>query len=190
MSQTWIVPDQTLGPTHTTFLGQIHARGRALVWPPAFPLLTAGAVTIERCTGPARSRNDSGLAAIVTNPTGDARMLLPADCGYDHVPNASTGSYLSLTVPHHGGRAPSARVPTSAGRASGRCVYSTGAGNTYKHPYPHVVLAHTGVFASEKQTDNRDPSGLGHVHLYWNVGDPQADPVCGGVSCKLTCHQR
>ena len=182
--------DQKLGPSHTTCLGQIHSSGRALVWPPGLATLTAGAVTIERCTGPARSRNDSGPAAIVEKPVDGARMLLLADCGYDHVPSASGGPFVSLTVPHHGGRAPSASVPASAGRASGRCVYSTGAGNTYKHPHRHVEFAHAGLFVGELRTEYRGPSGLGHVHLYWDLSDPNADPACGGASCQLTCHQR
>lgn len=190
--RTWIVPYQKkLGPTHLVFVGQIYASGRVLVWPAGLASVTAGAVTIERCTGPASSRNDSGLAAIVEGVEDGARMLLPADCGYDHVPSAATGPYVSLTVPHHGGRAPSTTIPTSAGRSSGRCVYSTGAGNTYKHPYRHVELAHAGLFAAERRTEHRtNPPGLGHVHMYWDASDPPADPACGGLSCELTCHQR
>jgi hypothetical protein len=185
---TWIVPHQKLGPTHITFLGQIHATGRALVWPPQLSQLVVGDVSIERCTGPPRSRNDSGLAIAVTQSDG-SRMLLPADAGYNHVPSAS-GSFASLTVPHHGGRTPSSSVPASDARASGRCAYSTGAGNSYHHPYRNVVLAHAAAWAHDLYTEHRDPSGLGHIHLYWDPQTTNAHPACGATTCQLTCHQR
>jgi hypothetical protein len=188
LDRTWIVPKQKMGPTHTTFLGQIHARGQVLVWPPGLAAVSAGDVTLEQCTGPPGSRNDSGLAMVVDHADG-SRMLLPADCGYTHVPSAG-GSFASVTVPHHGGRSTFHAVARSDGRGSGRCAYSMGAGNSYKHPLRQVEAAHRAAWATELRTEHRTPAGLGHVHLYWDASDPQADPRCQGARCDLTCQQR
>jgi hypothetical protein len=189
LDRTWIVPRQRMGPSHTTFLGQILARGRVHVWPNGLVSVRSGDATVERCTGSRRGRNDSGLAVVVHDGDGEARVLLPADAGYDHVPSAA-GAFASLAVPHHGGRASARAVPGSDGRASGRCVYSYGAGNSYAHPFPAVTAGHAAVWVSDLETPARGGGGLGHVHVYWDAGDPDAHPACGGASCDLTCQQR
>jgi hypothetical protein len=188
LNRTWIVPRQPIGPSHTAFLGQIHAGGRILVWPAGLASISLGMLTIEACTGPQSSRNDSGLAVSIERSDG-SRMLLPADCGYDHVPNA-VGPFASVTVPHHGGRSPSAIVPASDGRASGRCVYSLGAANSYGHPLAATEQLHRLAWPHELRTDRRGPSGLGHVHLYWDSHDPTANLGCAGTGCDLGCEQR
>jgi hypothetical protein len=193
----WLAPRQTLGVTHNAFVGKIHAAGGALLlWPARLPRYTVRGVTLEQCTGAAKSRNDSGLALVVEG-AGDRsaeRMLFPADAAYDVIPSAAL-DFTHLVVAHHGGRTGSSFVPHSDGRACGRLVYSYGLPNRH-HPFASVVTAHAAVWANDLRTATRGPSGLGHVHLYWDDLDLDADPTCrtgvpcGGGLCDLTCQQR
>ena len=158
------------------------------MWPAGLPELEVGALKIEACTGPPSSRNNSGLAMIVRHPNG-SQMLLPGDCRYNNVPSAR-GKFTSIVVPHHGGRTRSTFVPSSDGLVAGRCVYSVGAGNQWQHPFESVVDDHVGIYVAELSTADRDTSGLGHVHLYWDQNQPDAHAGCGGHDCDLGCHQR
>ncbi|HEY2142265.1 MAG TPA: hypothetical protein VGG98_09425 [Solirubrobacteraceae bacterium] len=185
---TWIVPRQPIGAVHTVMLGALLAEGHVLVWPRDLGALDVGAVRIEACTGPRSSRNDSGLAMILTHPDG-SQMLLPGDCRYDSIPSAR-GRFASIVVPHHGGRTRSKFVPTSDGRAAGRCVYSVGDPNQWDHPFPSVLADHAGVYAAELFTAVRAPEGLGHVHLYWDESQSEQLLGCGGGECDLRCTQR
>ncbi len=188
LDRTWIVPRQKMGASHTAFLGRILLRGNVIVWPAGLAAVTSGPLTIERCIGPPSSRNDSGLAVVVGKDDGSL-MLLPGDCSYDRIPSSSS-MFLSVVVPHHGGRTRSKSIASSDGRSFGRCVYSIGAGNTYHHPFAAVEAAHRAVWAHELKTEHRKPSGLGHVHMYWAAGQLTADPACNGAHCDLTCQQR
>jgi beta-lactamase superfamily II metal-dependent hydrolase len=186
---TWLVPNQgALGPTHVAFLGNLHRSGRVLVWPSQLSSMRVQGVTIERCTGPASSRNDSGLAMIVESSNG--RMLFPGDAGYQNVPSA-VKDFTSVVVPHHGGRTPRRQVVAASDNQShGRLVYSYGPGNTYRHPLARVVADHHPVWSTDLRTEHRHNGGLGHVHLYWSAGQAPAHPACRGRQCDLTCHQR
>lgn len=186
---TWLVPRQNgvLGPTHATFLGDVHRHGRVVVWSGHPSSIAEGGLVMERCTGPRSSRNDSGIALVVEARSG--RMLFPGDCGYDHVPSARQ-TFTSVVVPHHGGRAKSSFVVPSDGRPSGRLVYSYGRGNSYGHPFPQIEQLHSAAWRDDRRTEHRDSSGLGHVQLYWDPSDRDATPRCGGRQCDLTCHQR
>lgn len=187
LKRSWVVPRQRIGPTHTAFLGRLHASGRVIVWPAGLPAAGGGDVRIERCTGPPSSRNDTGLALVWEPDRG--RMLFPGDSAYTHVPSAGL-DWTSVVVPHHGGRTSLKLVAASDGRAAGRLAWSYGTGNRYQHPLPQVVQAHAGGWAQQLQTPTRGPAGLGHVHLYWDPADPDAPPPCAGANCELTLQQR
>jgi hypothetical protein len=193
LDQTWVVPRQgnTLLSSHLTFLAQLlRGNGRVLVWPEALPSVTAGSVTVERCTG--TTRNNSGLAMTFRNREGEqGSMLFPADSRYDCIPIAATQAFTSLVASHHGGRTKSTFVPASDGAAHGRLVFSVGAGNSYKHPLPSESQAHNAAWGNYRtlSTDNRI-GPLGHVHLYWSQSEPPAAPGCGGNICQLVPCQR
>lgn len=193
LASTWIVPrhDNSLGPVHATFLGKIRSQGRALIWPQAVDDISAGDLTVLRCTGRPKQRNSSGLALLLERQSEGmwARMLFPGDCAYDHVPRSRL-DYTHVVVPHHGGRTGSTFVPAPDGVTCGRLVYSYGANNSYGHPFPDVVRDHACLWATDLRTEARDSSGLGHIHLYWDEATPDAHPPCGGRLCQLTCHQR
>jgi hypothetical protein len=195
---TWLVPKQKLGVSHNAHIAKIGAAGGALLyWPAGLPSATAGALTVEKCAGSPKSRNNSGLALVVEGPDERAgeRMLFPADARYEDVPSSGL-DFTHLVAAHHGGLTRSHIVPRSDGRACGRLVYTYGRPNRNRHPIGSVVTAHAAVWATDLRTENRGPSGLGHVHLYWDDTDPNADPLCwtgrGGATgmCDLTCQQR
>jgi hypothetical protein len=194
LDQTWVVPRQgnTLLSSHLTFLAQLlRGNGSVLVWPEALPSVTAGSVTIERCTG--SGRNNSGLAMTFRSREGEQdSMLFPADSRYDCIPLAATQAFTSLVASHHGGRTKSTFVPASDGAAHGRLVFSVGAGNTYKHPLASESQAHHAAWGNYRSlsTDNRIGS-LGHVHLYWSQSGPAAVPLChASPRCQLLPRQR
>lgn len=193
MARTWIVPrhDNSLGPVHTRFLGDLLAVGKVLVWPDGLPEMTVGRVTLARCTGSVGNRNDSGLAMTLGTPPGQegGPMLFPGDAGYQHVPGADS-TFTSVVVPHHGGQTRSTWVPSSDGLDTGRLVYSYGAGNSYLHPLTEVQRAHKPTWRQRLHTPLRGPEGLGHVHLCWDAGSRDAEPPCRGRDCDLTCRQR
>jgi hypothetical protein len=190
---TWIVPRQsnTLGAVHATFLGRLLQHGRVLAWPAHLRSLQIGCYELMSCTGARSSRNNSGLALAVehTDTHETLRILFPGDCSYDHVPGSNGAALTSLVAAHHGGKIGSTFAPTPDGLPCGRLVYSYGAGNVYDHPTPTGRDLHN-AWQQVLETPNRDASGLGHVHLYWDVNAPNATPACNGGGCCLTCHQR
>ena len=193
LDRRWIVPrhDGQLGAVHTRLLGELHQRGRLLVWPRGLPSAAGDGILVEQCAGSPSDRNNSGLALVIAGRTNDegARMLFPGDAAYGHVPSAG-GELTSLAVPHHGGRTPSSQVPRPDGARPGRAVFSYGAGNCYWHPLADVGREHQRDWKRRLHTAARDRRGLGHVHLYWNEADPDAEPPCGGAACDLGCHLR
>lgn len=188
----WIVPRQDMGAVHTRLLGDLHSRGRLLVWPGDLASIRGQGLELVQCTGPRGNRNNSGLALLLERSADghDAHMLFPGDAGYGNVPGAD-GEFTSIVIPHHGGRTPTTAIPTPDGSRPGRLVLSYGAGNEYWHPFPDVGRAHKEAGWKQRlHTALRDKDGLGHVHLYWNETDPPADPPCRGHGCDLSCRQR
>lgn len=202
--QTWIVPRQDgngLGAVHRTFLGRLRQNGTVLVWPKSLTSLNRNDYEVVQCTGPARNRNDSGLALILNRPERETsqRMLFPGDCSYEHIPPAQAGAFTSLVCPHHGGRTGSSFVPAPDGNPAGRLVYSYGQANCHGHPFPEVRADHLAEgWHDSRETPHRcppvtlqsPPHILGHVHLYWEIAGRYEHPGCGGNGCQLTCHQR
>jgi hypothetical protein len=194
---TWLAPRQKLLVTHNAFVGKIGAAGGTLLlWPANLRSHREGGLTVEHCTGSTKGRNDSGLALVVEgrDERADERMLFPADARYDFVPSAGL-DFTHLVVAHHGGRTGSTFVPRSDRRTCGRLVYSYGLPNRH-HPFASVEADHAAIWAHDLRTATRGSSGLGHIHLYWDDLDPDADPccragaACGGGPCDLTCQQR
>ena len=194
LHQTWVVPRQgnTLLSSHVSFLAQLLRCGaNVLVWPETLPSVSAGRITVERCTG--TGRNNSGLALTFRNRKySPGAMLFPADSRYDCIPLAATQAFTSLVASHHGGRTKSTFVPASDGAAHGRLVFSVGAGNTYKHPLASESQAHHAAWGNYRtlSTDNRI-GPFGHVHLYWSQSGPATVPLCLATPrCQLLPCQR
>jgi hypothetical protein len=190
----WIVPRQNgrMGAVHTRLLGDLHSRGRLLVWPGHLTSISDRGLVLGQCIGSLEDRNNSGLALVLEgNVDGqDARMLFPGDAGYANVRGADR-DFTSIAIPHHGGRTPTTQIPASDGLSPGRLVLSYGAGNAYWHPFPDIGRDHRGAGWKQRlHTARRDEHGLGHVHLYWSEDAPPAVPSCGGQDCDLGCHQR
>jgi hypothetical protein len=190
----WIVPRQSgrMGAVHTRLLGDLHSRGRLLVWPGHLTSISVRGLVLEQCTGSPGDRNNSGLALVLEGKVDgkDARMLFPGDAGYDNVRSAG-GDFTSIVIPHHGGRTPTTQILMSDGLGVGRLVLSYGGGNAYWHPFPDVGRDHRRAgWKRRLHTALRDEQGLGHVHLYWDEADPAAAPPCHGQHCDLSCHQR
>jgi hypothetical protein len=191
--RTWIVPRQapSLGPIHKTFLGRILQHGgTVLVWPRhGLASVRAGPCELLKCTGAPSSRNDSGLALVLERAVDgmSGRMLFPGDASYDRIP--ISGDFTHVVVPHHGAKTHAASAPGPDGLPFGRLVYSFGAGNSYEHPVAATRQLHK-AWPEVRATALRHPSGLGHVHVYWDSSAPAAHPPCGGKHCTLTCHNR
>lgn len=190
----WLAPRQKVGVTHNAHIAKIHAAGGSmLLWPSGLAARTSGALTVEKCTGGPSNRNYSGLALIVEGPEGK-RILFPADARYQDVPGSAL-DFTHLAAAHHGGLPTPRNVPPSDRAICGRLAYSYAQPNTYHHPVAAVEAKHAAVWSYDLRTEHRRPSsGLGHIHLYWDDADPDADPRCiaGGCTgtCDLTCQQR
>ncbi|HEX6702854.1 MAG TPA: hypothetical protein VF101_19155 [Gaiellaceae bacterium] len=203
-NQPWIVPQQGvtgIGAVHRTFLARLLQNRTVLAWPSGRTSFPSGPYEIFKCTGPAGSRNDSGLALVVERTTNGEtqRILLPGDCAYRHVPHASTRTFTSIVAAHHGGRTSGNVMPQPDGSPSGRVVYSYGRDNQWGHPFDSVRNDYTDAhWYPALETSSRcpprsaalPPNVLGHVHLHWEEDDPDVVPGCGGGQCQLGCHQR
>lgn len=198
LSNEWIVPRQILTPGHVALLAAIAGAG-GKVWflPSTFVGKWFGQIYLELCTG--SGRNHSGIALTLSeHPNGSGQhILMPGDADYQHIPSFVGGTqYLSVVVPHHGGKLKSTTFPTCPGRQSSRLVYSAGPGNTYGHPHPATRLAHHGVGWHDpsvscvapirvRETSDRSSAGLGHVLLGWTPHFSAPPLPCGAKFCQL-----
>lgn len=134
IKQTWIVPRQHLGGVHRTFAQHVHQNGQLLIWPDNLRQLTAGQVTVVKCTG--NGRNHSGLAMILhehKNESGQ-KMLFTGDARYNVIPQSSTLPFTNIIVPHHGADMRNKFTPACPKTSHARLAYSYGRGNSYHHP--------------------------------------------------------
>lgn len=136
LTQTWIVPRQTLGPKHKAFAADILSQGGRLLIVPNAPRTyqatnAAGqSLRLRRGTGAPSDRNRSGLVLSVED--GLARSgrgwLLTGDAGYDAISLPISTGLAAVVVPHHGatmGAKSDAAIPSPA-RAYHRLCYSFG----------------------------------------------------------------
>lgn len=185
----WIVPEQTIGPFHLALTLAIwDAGGRVIVWPASWRgVLDIGPIAIGLCSG--SDRNESGLAVLVRTYSGN--VLLPGDCGYEHLPDfwpGSTGAprLQGLVAPHHGGITSALRTRSIPGPASAwsKLAYSYGKPNTYGHPRDLVTADHVGAGWTPAMT--RESHVLrprqGHV---WLTPTPFVPPCNLGYSGRV-----
>lgn len=202
--RTWIAPRQKLGSLGAKLMAQIvQAGGRLLFLPAAFVGRWFGPIHLELCNG--SGKNNSGIAVTLSergNGRGE-KILFPGDAEYQFIPSFSGGaSYLSVVAPHHGGVMKTTQpFPICPQQSFSRLVYSAGPKNSYKHPKPATRQAHDNADWRDpnyrnsppyetRLTENRGPSGFGHVILGWQSA-PRRVPVlaCGGVHCQLRAEQ-
>jgi hypothetical protein len=127
---TWIAPFQTLGPGPQSAMARAIAKtGTLMVWNGS-GTLSAGAIELERCLGPAGNQNRTGLAVWVRGPQSEDPILLPGDAGYDDI---AMRGITAFAVSHHGGRA-SGTPPSRPRGIATRTALSYGHNNQYKHP--------------------------------------------------------
>lgn len=187
LESDWIVPEQSIGPAALALALAIqHRGGRVVVIPQGRGLMTAGPISLGSCSG--TSLNESGLAMLVKTANGD--VLLPGDCGYEHLPDFWDGSFgaprmLGLVAPHHGGMTTTQRTkptPVPLGELS-RLAYSFGKPNRHKHARPDVEAAHVDAGWTPAMT-KRTPTlrgSQGHVLLTHSSSMP--------LPCRTTCTQ-
>lgn len=192
-SLTWLVPNQRLGIVHGVLASLILANGSLLVWPKSLAKITKGQLTIEKCTG--SHRNDSGLAALISGPGGEAPILLPGDSRYTAIPSKDL-VFRSVVAPHHGAKMRAAFTPASDSSATGRIVYSYGEPNRWSHPDPKTKdrYAKAGWEHASKNSKGRDRytahkrPQMGHIGLSWS-GGASPTPPCGGSLCSQAISQ-
>jgi beta-lactamase superfamily II metal-dependent hydrolase len=150
--RTWIAPRQSMSKKHIAFANRIlRSGGKLLIWgasPASISVTVGGTQTVDlrRCTGPATSRNGSGIAATVEH-SGN-QWLLTGDAGYHEVGTLPT-SPVAIVVPHHGADMGTSSVPPSRSAGYARLFYSFGPGNRHgrkkpgvQHPTSAAVTAH------------------------------------------------
>lgn len=178
----WIAPLQVLGPgPQSAFAGALVANRKLRVWGGSGSL-SAGSIELERCTGPGKNLNRSGLAVWVRGPSGQAPILLPGDAGYGDIPGLAGGRGITaFAVSHHGGRAAGSPPPRPHGPTV-RAAFSYGHGNSYHHPLAGSIAGltaarwHLGPFpgtaVDERRTEDRSHGtgggGFGHIGLAWS----------------------
>jgi hypothetical protein len=199
LSATWILPIQSkagaLGAVHSRFLASLTRSGASVLWcdQNIGPLLGPG-FEVSHCSGPATSRNESGLALTLGHCP--IRALLPGDaspgnavrcdCTIDH-----------LVVPHHGGRISLSPLPAPTNIKSSHLIYSYGVGNIFLHPLTDMRRKIRKTWKRNLPTALRDQTGFGHVgidlngkyknHLVpplWRERLPTKD-IAVGLNCGL-----
>lgn len=141
LNTSWLTPPVPLKPIQLAFAAELYVRGSLHIWDDTWPgTITAGAVTIERCTG--RTTNDSGLAVTLRRHRNSSRnCLLPGDADYAYIPSVTAGeSFSVLCMTHHGGRLHSATYPRA--KRGAISVLSAGPRNSYRHPLFDTVATH------------------------------------------------
>jgi hypothetical protein len=156
LSQTWIVPRQTISSTHMVFANDILSAGGtilvvglsapALIWSNAHQ-----DYDLRRCTG--KGRNGTGLALVVTDRCSGRAWVLPGDAGYHELPHPTPGNVAAMLAPHHGAdMGPSSKPYPRSSFAYARLFYSFGPDNRHgpgkpgvQHPTAAATSAHSGV---------------------------------------------
>lgn len=156
LRRPWLVPPDIglkLGPSHHKLMEDLRRQSkggiRSLhVWPTKEKSKAIGNLVLLRCSPPKgvpRSRNDSGLAAVVRINDGSTSgwVLLPGDADFRSIPLRLVGKELEqeplvgMVASHHGGKLPVFSIPET--RAPGaRLVVSTGH-NHYGHPSAQML---------------------------------------------------
>lgn len=195
----WIVPVQKMGSVHATFAATLHAAGHLFVWPGTTSQLVSGQLTVSKCLGRGVGRNHTGLAMEIEGPNNQAPILLPGDARYSAVPGALSRDYTSLVAPHHGADMKNRQVPAHYPNAGARVAYSFGAGNTFSHPRPVTEADHQranwdhlsqrAATPIDRNTANRQPNGLGHVGLSWQLNPVLPLHACGSAACTVNLQQ-
>jgi len=185
---TWIVPRQSLGPSHLKFAAKVKANGSLRVFdPPAGWTAHTGVGLLQRCTG--INKNDSGFALLGPDPD-ELPVLLPGDCGYQHIPDTGDQRLGGLVATHHGGvLKAAARASIPGPNGPGRAItYSWGDPNSYGHPRSPTVQAHEYVGWDSAYRLDTPLAQRGHVNYITLAGqtqipDPDAPNLCGGDVC-------
>ncbi len=150
LSHDWIVPRQSLRPSHIAFANSILGAGGSISIFPAglspFSWAGGGATcTIYQCTG--STINGSGLALAVTQTATGLSWLLTGDAGYAEIPVGPL-QLTVVTVPHHGADMTHVgSAPSPARQKYRRAIYSFGPGNKFgkthvQHPVSVTVADH------------------------------------------------
>jgi len=143
LDHPWLTPNQSVGPTHLKFASQLYRRGNLYVWPAALPSYHSGCVELIQCTG--RSRNDSGLAAVIElqgDARTDASVLVPGDARYSHIPTTAHRFFSGLVASHHGSKHSGSPPVAQQGN---RLAYTFGKGNRFGHPHAAAKNSHSGA---------------------------------------------
>jgi hypothetical protein len=153
LTQTWVVPRQTISTTHTTFANDIlSAGGNILVVGHGSPPLTwsngVQDYCLQRATG--SGRNGSGLVLIVTDVASSRSWVLTGDAGYDLIAQSAPSDIAAMIVPHHGADMGTSSIPFArSSNIYARLFYSFGPGNGHgpkkppvRHPIAAAVTAH------------------------------------------------
>lgn len=192
--ERWIAPYQKLGagPQSAMAASILSSGGKLLIWSGS-GILTAGAIELERCSGPSGDQNRSGIAVWVHGPTAADPILLPGDAGYSDVASLAAGQAISaLVVSHHGGRAAGKPPARPTGQAP-RAAFSYGHSNKYGHPLSSSLsdlvasrwqIGHPATGLDDRRTVDRPGGvgglGLGHIRLNWAGGaGPHHACSCG-----------
>jgi beta-lactamase superfamily II metal-dependent hydrolase len=178
LKRTWIAPRQRIGSSQARFANRIvRAGGQILILDRSAPVAVqlswdnprwgnrmAGSdqvMEILFCTG--RSRNDSGLAVVVSDRLRGLSWLLTGDASYDKIPASSLGfPSVAVSVSHHGARQPrvGSLPPIRPAQPYARLLYSFGEANHYRHPTLASVTSHGAAGWHHSSIDpTDDPTG-------------------------------
>jgi len=198
-SLNWVVPLQTLGGVHATFAAGLQKAGRLFVWPNSLSALTSGQLTIRKCTGQGAGRNHTGLAMEVAGPNGEEPILLTGDARYSAIPGASSTTFTSLIVPHHGADMRNRSVPAGHQLAGARTAYSFAGTNSYGHPDPLTQQDHhrnnwpqssqRANAPTDRTTSTRPGGKLGHIGLSWSNTPTLPGHSCVNANCAVELQQ-
>ena len=142
-SRTWIAPRQSMTTKHIAFANNVlRSGGKLRIWgaSPASISVSLGltqTLELRRCTGPASSRNGSGIVAVVEN--GGDQWLLTGDAGYHEI--GALPQSLTASRCRHGGHQ---HTTAETGRI-----------------YAAVLLVRSGKPAREKETGRPASDGGG-----------------------------
>lgn len=194
LDSKWVVPNQKLGLMHAALAAALAERGNLLVWPNQ-PLLKFGGLTVFKCDGGARvkdERNETGLAMSIADPGGSGRLVvLPGDARLDLFTHGTSTDVAAFVAPHHGAHMPPNPCPPAAHAAYHRVAISCATTKRPNHPRQVALDAFVAQGWIQQRRTNGQIPRLGHIDLFWNPGRV-LNPIpctprrpCHAVRCAL-----
>lgn len=141
LQSKWLVPKQhNLSIDAKRLANALQSKSNLTVWNNNLSVLDFQSISVIRCTGNFKNKNNSGLALLFKD-LAEKSILLPGDASFNHIPGLQGFLISGLVASHHGSKTGYKQIPVC--NTLGMIAYSYGKGNSYPHPHPDTIKEYT-----------------------------------------------